>query len=167
MGSGPIPGNPHPFPKIAGILLLLISHVITHPYKLWQPHTLLPLGPLLPSEMAHILVYFHPEQTFFHCTMAHSWILSCTKLRTYTRWPSQGLRCGHPLVPHTLPPATVTGMWWTVMIHQAVHLWQVYFSVCMLLFNCSVCWDSLQAHGHQTSLSFTISWSLLKVTSIE
>ena len=25
VGSGPIPGNPHPFPKIAGILLPLIS----------------------------------------------------------------------------------------------------------------------------------------------
>ena len=51
VGSDPIPGTPHPFPKIAGILLL-IAYETTHLYQNWQPHT---LGPLLPSEMAHTL----------------------------------------------------------------------------------------------------------------
>ena len=35
------------------------------------------------------------------------------------------------------------------------------------MFSHSVMSDSLQPHGHQTSLSFTISWSLLKLMSIE
>ena len=39
--------------------------------------------------------------------------------------------------------------------------------VLLLLFSRSVMTDSLQPHGHQASLSFTISWSLLKLTSIE
>ena len=41
----------------------------------------------------------------------------------------------------------------------------------LLLFRSSVMYDSLQPHGlhaaHQASLSFTISWSLLKLMSIE
>ena len=41
VGSGPIPGNPHPFPKIAGILLPLIS--------LWNYPPLLKLTTLYPG----------------------------------------------------------------------------------------------------------------------
>ena len=51
VGSDPILGTPHPFPKIAGIVLL-IAYETTHLYQNWQPHT---LGQLLPSEMAHTL----------------------------------------------------------------------------------------------------------------
>ena len=32
-----------------------LAYEITHPYKNWQPHNLVPLMPLLPSEMAHTL----------------------------------------------------------------------------------------------------------------
>ena len=46
---------------------------------------------------------------------------------------------------------------------------QIYLN--LLLFNLSVMYNSLWPHGlhagHQTSLSFTISWSLLKPMSIE
>ena len=66
---GPIPGNAHPFPKIARILLPLISlwnyplqtvelqavgHscATKHAHKIWQPHTTVLR---LPSEMAHAL----------------------------------------------------------------------------------------------------------------
>ena len=39
--------------------------------------------------------------------------------------------------------------------------------VLLLLFSRSVMTDSLQPHGHQASLSFTISWSLIKLMSVE
>ena len=52
MVSGPIPGNPHAFPKIAGKLLHALAYEITHTYKHWQPHTLVLI---LPSETAHTL----------------------------------------------------------------------------------------------------------------
>ena len=32
-----------------------LANEITHPYKNWQPHNLVPLMPLLPSETAHTL----------------------------------------------------------------------------------------------------------------
>ena len=37
----------------------------------------------------------------------------------------------------------------------------------LVVFSRSVMSDSLQPHGHQASLSFTISWNLLKLTSTE
>ena len=50
MGDGPKPENPYPFPKIAEIPSYSLAYEITHPYKNWQPHTLVPLSA---SEMAH------------------------------------------------------------------------------------------------------------------
>ena len=51
VGSGPIPGNLCPFPKIVGIILSLIAYEITQPIKtnysiFWGQS---------PSEMAHTL----------------------------------------------------------------------------------------------------------------
>ena len=132
VGSGPIPGNPHPFPKTAGILLLLISLCNYPPLSiLTAGYPAASWASLAFRDGPHSWVL--PEEPFFPSTMAHSWIPSCTKPRTYTWWLSiPGTQMWPSSCPHTSPPATVTGIWWTAMTHQAVHLWQVYFSVCVL-----------------------------------
>ena len=46
----------------------------------------------------------------------------------------------------------------------------LFWTECLLLFTCPVVFDSFQLHGlaaRQASLSFTISWNLLKLMSIE
>ena len=46
----------------------------------------------------------------------------------------------------------------------------LFLTECLLLFTCPVVFDSFQLHGlaaRQASLSFTISWNLLKLMSIE
>ena len=45
VGSGLISRNPHFFPQIAGILLYSLAYEITHFYKNWQSHILVPLWP--------------------------------------------------------------------------------------------------------------------------
>ena len=50
MGGGPVPGNPHPFPKTVRILVSLTSLWCNYSYENWEPHT---LGLLSPSDLAH------------------------------------------------------------------------------------------------------------------
>ena len=54
VGCGPIPGNPHPPAKKLESSSHSLAYGITQSYKNQQPPTLVPL---LPSEMAHTLVY--------------------------------------------------------------------------------------------------------------
>ena len=65
---------------------------MTHPYKHWQPHTLVLH---LPSKMAHTLCVacFLPGWTFLHFTVTRSWVPACAKPSTHIRRPSQGLGC--------------------------------------------------------------------------
>ena len=78
---------------------------MTHPYKHWQPHTLVLH---LPSKMAHTLCVacFLPVWTFLHFTVTRSWVPACAKPSTHIRRPSQGLGCDlgcdHPLSTHSL-----------------------------------------------------------------
>ena len=51
VGSGPVPGNPHLFSKIFGIILPLIAYEITQPIKTNHPI----YQGLLSSEMVHTL----------------------------------------------------------------------------------------------------------------
>ena len=73
VGSGPNPGNLCPFPKIAGIIIPLIS---IRNYPAYKNQACQISGPYLPSSMAHTLSLWIWINLFLTYHFVSHWILS-------------------------------------------------------------------------------------------